>query len=70
MFVYVCILAKRSEDNVWELVLSFHYVVFEVDRLDRSHIYLLSDVTDPFVFRIISLFKNYMLEKRILNVFP
>lgn len=70
MYVCVCILAKRSEDNVWELVLSFHYVVFEVDRLDRSHIYLLSDVTDPFVFHIISLFKNYMLEKRILNVFP
>lgn len=48
---------------------SLHYVVFEVDRLDRSHIYLLSDVTDPFVFHIIYLFKNYMLGKRILNVF-
>lgn len=56
---------RRTTCGSW-----FSHVVFEVDRLDRSHIYLLSDVTDPFVFHMISLFKNYMLEKRILNVFP
>lgn len=63
--MYTCHRVRRQCVGVGSL----HYVVFEVDRLDRSHIYLLSDVTDPFVFHIIYLFKNYMLGKRILNVF-
>jgi hypothetical protein len=50
--MYVCMcMAWRSEDKLWESILSFHCempkVGIQVFRLEGKHLYLLRHLTDP-----------------------